>query len=223
MASSSARRAPPAPLPRGTGASCAGAWRGAPAPPSRDLSRAERAAERSASGDSRQDRQLGAVLDRRGQAVEKADVLARDVDVDEAPQRAVVVIDARAQLVVADEQRLEHLAHVCAVDLGLGLATGRGTKLRGNLDADRHQARTPAPSAASKAATVGAIEHVSNVPRTASSVLRPSPVMTSTTRSSRSMSPRSASLRSTAVVTPPAVSVKIPVVWASSAMPSRIS
>ena len=37
------------------------------------------------------------------------------------------------------------------------------------------------------------------------------------------MSPRSASFRSTAVVTPPAVSVKMPVVWASSRMPARIS
>ena len=62
-----------------------------------------------------------------------------------------------------------------------------------------------------------------NVPRTASSVFRPSPVMTSTTRSSRPMSPRSASLASVAVVTPPAVSVKIPVVSASRRMPARIS
>ena len=37
------------------------------------------------------------------------------------------------------------------------------------------------------------------------------------------MSPRSASFRSVAVVTPPAVSVKMPVVWASRLMPSRIS
>ena len=59
--------------------------------------------------------------------------------------------------------------------------------------------------------------------RTASSVFRPSPVMTSTTRSPAPMSPRSASLASTAVVTPPAVSVKMPVVSASRRMPSRIS
>ena len=37
------------------------------------------------------------------------------------------------------------------------------------------------------------------------------------------MSPRSASFASTAVVTPPAVSVKMPVVSASSRMPSTIS
>ena len=47
--------------------------------------------------------------------------------------------------------------------------------------------------------------------------------MTSTTRSSGPMSPRSASLASVAVVVPPAVSVKMPVVSASSRMPARIS
>ena len=47
--------------------------------------------------------------------------------------------------------------------------------------------------------------------------------MTSTTRSSGSMSPRSASLASVAVVTPPAVSVKMPVVSASRRMPALIS
>ena len=56
---------------------------------------------------------------------------------------------------------------------------------------------------------------VSKVPRTASSVFSPSPVITITTRSSGSMSPRAASLASTAIVTPPAVSVKTPVVCAS--------
>jgi hypothetical protein len=47
--------------------------------------------------------------------------------------------------------------------------------------------------------------------------------MYTTTRSSGPMSPRSASLASTAVVTPPAVSVKMPVVSASRRMPARIS
>jgi putative membrane protein len=39
-----------------------------------------------AAGDGGQDRQLGAVGDRRGEAVQKADVLTGEVDVDEAPQ-----------------------------------------------------------------------------------------------------------------------------------------
>ena len=47
--------------------------------------------------------------------------------------------------------------------------------------------------------------------------------MTTTTRSSGSICPAWASFASTAVVTPPAVSVKIPVVWASSLIPSMIS
>src|SRR3954470_12857555 len=47
--------------------------------------------------------------------------------------------------------------------------------------------------------------------------------MTSTTRSFGSTSPRSASFASPAVVVPPAVSVKTPVVSASRRMPARIS
>ena len=42
---------------------------------------------RSAAGYGRQDRQLGAIGDRRLQAIEETDVLAADVHVDEAPQR----------------------------------------------------------------------------------------------------------------------------------------
>ena len=48
-------------------------------------------------------------------------------------------------------------------------------------------------------------------------------MITRTTRSPSPISPRSASFASTAVVTPPAVSVKIPVVSASRRIPSRIS
>ena len=47
--------------------------------------------------------------------------------------------------------------------------------------------------------------------------------MTSTTRSSGPIAPCAASLASVAVVTPPAVSVKTPVVSASRRMPSRTS
>src|SRR5439155_5762940 len=70
------------------------------------------------------------------------------------------------------------------------------------------------PTVSSKDSTVGSTSRASNVPRTASRVLSPSPVIVSTTRSPGSMSPRSASLRRTATVTPPAVSVKTPVVSA---------
>src|SRR5271154_1162680 len=116
-----------------------------------------------------------------------------------------------------------HLLDRRAVYLRLRLAAGDWPQLRGDLHDDRHQTVTALDTPAWKASTVGAIVLVSNVPRTASSVFRPSPVITSTTRSSGSMSPRAASLASTAVVTPPAVSVKTPVVSARSLMPARIS
>src|SRR3954453_17207553 len=178
----------------------------------------------SAAGDRGQDLHLVAVGDRRVEAVGEADVLAVDVDVDEAPQRAVAVRQAIAQLAVTVEQRVEHLAHGPTVHLELGLAAGRGPQLGRDLDLHRHQTCTPAPSTcATNSSYDGAISCAVNVPLTASSVLRPSPVMTRTTRSAGSMSPRSASFASTAVVVPPAVSVQTPVVSASRRMPARIS
>src|SRR5437879_103486 len=54
----------------------------------------------SAPGDGRQDRHLVAVLDGRVEAVEKADVLAADVHVDEPPEPAVLG-DPAAQVAVA--------------------------------------------------------------------------------------------------------------------------
>src|ERR1700724_540189 len=170
-----------------------------------------------------EDRQLRAVGDGRGQPVQKADVFAGQVHVDEAPQRSVLIGDARAQLLEAVEQSVQDLLDRRAIDLRLGLAPGSRPQLRRDLHDDRHQTVTASGTPAWKASTVGSIVRVSNVPRTASSVLRPSPVITSTTRSSGSMSPRSASFARTAVVTPPAVSVKMPVVCASSEMPARIS
>src|SRR4051794_2452405 len=177
-----------------------------------------------ASGDRRQDLHLVTVGDRRLEAVGEADVLAVDVDVDKAPKAAVAVRKPVAQLAVALEQRVEDGADGAALELELPLAAGGGAQLRGDLDPDRHQARTSGRSTcATNSSSDGAISWLSKVSRTASSVFRPSPVMTSTTRSSGSMSPRSASLASTAVVVPPAVSVKTPVVWASRRMPARIS
>src|SRR5271154_5109415 len=98
-----------------------------------------------------------------------------------------------------------HLLDRRAVYLRLRLAAGDWPQLRGDLHDDRHQTVTALDTPAWKASTVGSIVWVSNVPRTGS------------------MSPRSASLARTAVVTPPAVSVKMPVVCASNAMPARIS
>ncbi len=183
----------------------------------------------SAAGHSGKDRDLVAVLHERLEAVEEADVLPADVDVHEAAQ-VPVLGDAVAQSVVAVVETVEHVPH--------------GAGLRPPWSRRRHRSRScscvgiltstlmgaavyPAtaarPRASPNEAVVGSISWVSKLPRTASSVLRPSPVITTTTRSSAPMSPRSASLASTAVVTPPAVSVKIPVVCASRRMPSRIS
>src|SRR4051812_37411019 len=174
-------------------------------------------------GDRRQDLHLAAVLDGGVEAVAEAHVLAVDVDVDEAAQGAVAVREAVAQVRVLAVERLEHGADGAALDRHRRRAAGRAAQLRGELDGDGHQTCAPLSTAVSKASKRGSISCASNVPRTASSVLRPSPVMTSTTVSSRPMSPRSASLASVAVVTPPAVSVKMPVVSASSRMPARIS
>jgi competence protein ComEC len=60
-------------------------------------------------------------------------------------------------------------------------------------------------------------------PATASSVLSPSPVISSTVSASRSIAPASISLRAVATVTPPAVSANTPSVCASSRMPSTTS
>src|SRR4051812_48399185 len=177
----------------------------------------------SAAGDGRQDLHLAAVLDRRLQAVAEAHVLAVDVDVDEAAQAAVAVRQAVAQLRMLRVERLEHGADGVALDGDCRLAAGGGAQLRGELDGDAHQALAPAITVASNASNRGSISWASNVPRTASRVLSPSPVIPSTTVSCGSMSPRAASLARVAVVTPPAVSVKMPVVSASRRMPARIS
>jgi len=58
---------------------------------------------------------------------------------------------------------------------------------------------------------------------TASRVFRPMPVLITTVSSSGSSCPVSTSLRSTPTVVPPAVSVKMPSVRASSRIPSRTS
>ena len=63
-----------------------------------------------AARDRRQDRHLVALGDLGVEAVEEADVLAAEVDVDEAAQAAVGVGDPLAQLAVLGVERLEHLA-----------------------------------------------------------------------------------------------------------------
>ena len=71
---------------------------------------------RSAAGDGRQDRHLVAVGELGVEAVLEADVLAGDVDVDEAAQAAVLG-DPLAQIVVLVEDGVERLADGDPVDL----------------------------------------------------------------------------------------------------------
>src|SRR5262249_42244456 len=139
------------------------------------------------------------------------------------PQRPILLGDARAQLAEAREQAVEHLLHGRSLDFGLRRPVSYWAQLSGDLHDHGHQTGRACGTPARNDSVGGRIVSVWNVPRTASSVFSPSPVISSTTRSSGSMSPRAASLLSTAVVTPPAVSVKMPVVWASSPMPARIS
>src|SRR3954454_17630011 len=90
-----------------------------------------------------QDLYLGPVGHRGLQTVEIADVLAADVDVDEAPQTALAVRDPLAQLVVGRVDRVEHLGHGGALARQGRLAPRRGAQLRGQLHGDRHQTARP--------------------------------------------------------------------------------
>ena len=72
----------------------------------------------SATGDGGKDRHFVAVRELGVEAVLKADVLARDIDVDEAPQRPIFG-DPGAKVRVRVEDRIERFADRLAVDLDL--------------------------------------------------------------------------------------------------------
>src|SRR5262245_35383670 len=112
----------------------------------RSRSRVPRPPQRMTTGglatrDSRQDRDLVALADRGLEALLEADVLAADVDVDEAAQVAVLG-DPLAQVGVRLEDGVEHLAHGRAGHLHLGVATGCGAELGRDLHGDCHQTAT---------------------------------------------------------------------------------
>src|SRR5262249_26260933 len=96
-------------------------------------------APESAAGDGGEDRHLVAVVHGGVEAVLKANVLARDVDVDEAPQIPVLG-DPLAEPVVLLEDRVERLTDGGALNLQLALAAGGGAELRGDLHGDAHRA-----------------------------------------------------------------------------------
>lgn len=89
--------------------------------------------------------------------------------------------------------------------------------------AARSQPRRPARASRTAALLAGTVAVGPTCPATASSVLRPSPVISSTVSASGSSRPDSMSFFVVATVTPPAVSAKTPSVRASSRMPSTIS
>src|SRR4029078_2930071 len=103
-------------------------------------------------------------------------VLALEVDVDEPAQLTVVAGDPVAQLAVLGVEALEHLPHRAAVGLRLAGAARDAAQLGREVDRDRHQTATP-DSIASNASKRGSMSATSKLPRTASSVLSPSPVM----------------------------------------------
>src|SRR3954471_22782782 len=92
-----------------------------------------RADPTSAARDRRQDRQLAAVGHRRLQAVEEADVLAAEVDVDE-PAQVAVRVEALAQLLVRAKDGLQRVADRGALGLDGGGAARGVAQLRRELD-----------------------------------------------------------------------------------------
>src|ERR1700760_1371702 len=91
----------------------------------------------SPSGYGWQDRDVVAVLDAGLEALLEADVLAGDVDVDEAAQRAVLG-DPLPQAAVRGEDGGERPPPVVAPHLDLGLAAGGDAELGRDLHGDAH-------------------------------------------------------------------------------------
>src|SRR6185436_8782376 len=89
--------------------------------------------------DRRHDRELVAVGDRGVEARARADVLAVQVEVDEAPERAVRGQELCAQLRRLRGERADHLGDGRAVRRHLGASPHEGPKRRRNPDLDRHE------------------------------------------------------------------------------------
>src|SRR5919197_2249594 len=107
-------------------------WSLVPRPPQRIATGVSAAADcSSATGDGRQDGHLVAVGELRVEAVLEADVLARDVDIDESAQGPVLG-DPLTKVSVGVEYRVERFTDGVAVDLDLFLASGRHPELGRN-------------------------------------------------------------------------------------------
>src|SRR5687767_6270177 len=163
-------------------------------------------------------------------AFEEADVLLVDVDVDEAAELPALVDEP---LLEPGELALEvgdHVVYRVAGGSHLGIALGGLAEWR--RDSDRRHVASPFQlvcdfrfaSAWSNADSDGLIATCADsFSYRASGVLSPLPVMQITMDSLRGMTPLSMSFLVVATVTPPAVSVKMPSVRASSSIPSMIS
>src|SRR4051794_20313314 len=179
-----------------------------------------------AAGDGGDDAHGRAVDDFGVQAVEEADVLVVDEHVDEPAQLALVVVEPLTEPGVRRLEAVEHGGEGPRLARDLGVAARELAQLRGDADGDRHAyfSSSSGGNASWKASRVGGITAVGPTVRsTASSVFRPCPVTYATTRSSERTMPSAASRFSVAMVTPPAVSAKIPSVRASSFIASTIS
>src|SRR5699024_3495591 len=187
------------------------------------------------SGDRGDDGDLRPVGDLGLQSLLETHVLVTDVDVDEAADLAVLVEDAGADTGVVGLQVVDDLGKGVALGGDLGDVVGVGAQAGGHADAGAHgvtsflrflargwwQAGQNSPAAvnASRDGSSVAVTPAS----TASSVLRPSPVLSTTVSVFGSSLPLRISLRRTPAVTPPAVSAKMPSVRARRLMASTIS
>src|SRR5437667_7310046 len=183
-----------------------------------------------APGDGGNDRDLIAVLEHRLLRLEEPDVLLVHVDIDEAPQLTRLVHEPFLQPGELALQVLHETLHRVALGLDLGVAL-RERAERGRDSYEHRHARSSytawdlrSASARSKADSDGLMfTWASRRPWSASGVLMPLPVMQMTIDSVLWMTPVSMSFRVAATVTPPAVSVKMPSVRASTSIPSTIS
>ena len=106
--------------------------------PGRTVGRTTSRGRRSAAGDGRDHRDLGAVGRRRGQPVEEPDVVVADVHVDEPPQLTCLVQDPRLDAGVVPVEVLEDGAQGLPLGGDLGGTAGVGAQDRGDADVDGH-------------------------------------------------------------------------------------
>src|ERR1700730_1352422 len=92
----------------------------------------------SASGDSRDDRKVVAVLQRRLEPGAEADVFVVPVDIDELAALTLVVVEAFLEARELLVQLIEGLRHVARIDLDDGRAASQLAQCAGHTNLDRH-------------------------------------------------------------------------------------